>query len=233
MKSLVRKSILIVAVFNVATLGLPVKGIHQALGSIACQACLTGHVDDGSQPTASGSVTGEDPGPNRTALLNDLTLKVEESNSAALSLLSQVSNRWTRSIRHNSRTFLSLKRFVARRLRVNVQDDDGSLSGQERDLVHGLLSAARFILYLENQENLTVYGDQAASLTNLKGRLQQVVCSARLLLARLSDQTIRGFLDQNVNLRRLRTAQSSPALQRVVCSLVLEKIVAFLSGVTL
>ena len=74
----------------VATLGLPVKGIHQALGSIACQACLTGHVDDGSQPTASGSVTGEDPGPNRTALLNDLTLKVEESNSAALSLLSQV-----------------------------------------------------------------------------------------------------------------------------------------------
>ncbi|RUS83775.1 hypothetical protein EGW08_008481 [Elysia chlorotica] len=240
---------------HLSSAGLPVRAfIHQAMGAIACQACSApAQMDTSAQPETSGHVTSghvstspDGPGQapssaltssanrlNRSALLNDLSLKIEESRAAAASLVDEVFHAWTSGIRRDSRTFQNLQVFVADRLRVGILPEDNSVSGHERSLLQALLTAARFVLFLEGQEHhQTVFGQKAANLDSLKGRLQQVVCSARLLLSSVSDRSIQSVIDRNVQLSSLHTDRSSDALRRTVCGVVLRQMVTALGGIS-
>ncbi|GFR69967.1 hypothetical protein ElyMa_002061100 [Elysia marginata] len=136
-------------------------------------------------------------------------------------------------IRQDSNLFLQLQNFVSQSLTVTVDDNGNALSLQERQLVHTLLQASRFVYFLDHQEHMMAYGHRAVRLSTLKGRLQQVVCSTRLLLARLSDNAIRAFLNQNSRMRSLHSPRSSPALKRVVLSVALRRMVTVLDEITL
>ncbi|GFO37828.1 hypothetical protein PoB_006433300 [Plakobranchus ocellatus] len=211
----------------------PVKAVYSDLGRIANQAC-SGQVSS-SRPSSlvvvnSPETVAHDVISNRTVLLHDLAVKVNNSRMEASALGTDVSVRWTSAINQDPYTFQRLANWVAVRLRITFIQYE-SLNQQQNQLVHLLLQASRFVLFLENQETHEAYGEEASRLTDLKGHLQQVVCSTRHLLTHISDDNIQRFVDDVSFLQINSPARTSHALRRGICSLAIERMANTLSAI--
>lgn len=207
---------------------MPLSSTHADLArNVATSFGSVSSVSASGSLTAAASGAGEDPSLNNDVLLEDLRSKVAETYRAAATLTDEVYDKWTQDIAPYSKALQRLTNFVTRRLSVTINNGD-SLTEFQKELLRVTLQSSKFALFLENEEHQSAYGPKQESLSDLKGRFQQVAYAARPLLE-MSDSDLQGYVTTYTR-HSLRVPQG---IKRNVCAVALKFMTETFNSVSL
>ncbi|RUS72812.1 hypothetical protein EGW08_019425 [Elysia chlorotica] len=211
---------------------MPASTTHMNLFRIACNSCGGSPAGEDVGDALAAAAGTASSGADSAAMLKDLNFKIRETEATASYLTNEVYARWTSMFNNNQELLKRLHDFVAKHLTITV-DGGTTLTEDEKNLVQILLQASNLVYFLEKEETQAAYGTKADSLADLKGRLAQVVCASRQLLAKFSDKDIRGFVQRNVYQSLKMAGVTNEGIRRAVCAVALKYMTTILSTVDL